>query len=100
MEVLNAAQISDFSSSENLTENLTPNPASGAASVEPFPRTLEGERLVQTVVSLTDLPEPLIRDEMTQLLEATGHSSQDLTIEQLRASMLAYLEALHESIQE
>lgn len=55
---------------------------------------LDGQTLVQTVVSLTDLPEPLIHREMDEILQASGHRSESLTLEQLRAAMMSYLESI------
>lgn len=97
MEVLNASPVREFDqdhdgSPDGLGDRL--------GKVENFPNPLEGERLVQTVVSLTDLPEPLIGEEMANILEASGHSSENLTIEELRAAMLAYLEALHQGFED
>lgn len=55
---------------------------------------LGGQSLVQTVVSLTELPEPLVHQELDQILQASGHRSESLTLEQLRAAMMSYLEAM------
>jgi hypothetical protein len=55
---------------------------------------LGGQSLIQTVVSLTELPEPLVHQEIDQILQASGHQSESLTLEQLRAAMISYLEAM------
>jgi predicted aspartyl protease len=97
MEVLNAVSpVQEFDHDNEGSQSNQPK----TGQVEPFPHALEGERLIQTVVSLTDLPEPLIGEEMAHILEASGHSSENLTIEELRASMLAYLEALHQGFED
>jgi hypothetical protein len=55
---------------------------------------LGGATLIQTVVSLTELPEPLVHQEIDEILQASGHRSESLTLEQLRSAMVSYLEAL------
>ena len=55
---------------------------------------LGGRSLIQTVVSLTELPEPLMHQEISEILELSGHRSESLTLEQLRAAMLSYLESI------
>ena len=97
MEVLNAVPVQELVHDNEASPEVD---KSMKGQVEPFPHPLAGERLVQTVVSLTDLPETLIGEEMAHILEASGHSSQNLTIEELRASMLAYLEALHQGFED
>ncbi len=51
-----------------------------------------GNELVRTLLSSTGLPESLVGEEFGTILESTGHSASTLTLEQLRAAMLAYLE--------
>ncbi len=60
---------------------------------------LEGQNLVKTVAELTELPAPWIQQEMNQLLGASGHESESLTLEQLRAAMLEYLEMVQKSME-
>ena len=55
---------------------------------------LGGQSLIQTIVSLTELPGPLVHQEMNEIIQASGHHSESLTLEQLRAAMLSYLEAI------
>lgn len=59
---------------------------------------LEGEDLIQTLVSLTGLPEALANEEVNQILELSGHQPEtkrsDLTLDELRAALIAYLETL------
>jgi hypothetical protein len=55
---------------------------------------LGGQSLVQTIVSLTDLPVPLVQQEMNDIIEAAGHRTESLTLEQLRVAMLSYLESI------
>jgi len=52
-----------------------------------------GSELVDTVVSFTGLPETLVGEELGSILESAGHSPETLTLEQLRAAMVAYLES-------
>ena len=50
------------------------------------------QELIQTIVSLTELPEVPIRQELEQILEIPLRDSENVTITQLREAMLAYLE--------
>lgn len=56
----------------------------------------KGPDLVQKVASLTGLPEDFAKEELSKILEQTGHSEQDLTLEQLRSALISYLESLGE----
>ena len=57
-----------------------------------------GQDLLQTVVNLTGLPENLISKELDEILEMSDASAskgkEALTLEDLRAAMLAYLESI------
>jgi hypothetical protein len=58
---------------------------------------LAGENLIQTLVTLTGLPETMANAEMNQILELSGHEPEkrsDITLDELRAALIAYLEAL------
>ena len=68
-------------------------PAGSSSSNE---ENLEGENLIQTLVTLTGLPEGMAHDELDQILSMSGHQEKrsDLTLEELRAALLTYLEAL------
>lgn len=55
---------------------------------------LEGEELIQTLVSLMGLPEAGVRHELDGLLELSGKNSQDLTLDQLREVLVLYLESI------
>ena len=57
-----------------------------------------GQELVQTLVSLTGLPEPWVSQELLQILETTGQNAQEITLEKLREAMLVYLEEVHASL--
>jgi hypothetical protein len=52
----------------------------------------EGENLIQTVVTLTGLPEKTVRREIDRILELTGESLDQLTLDKLRAALVTYLE--------
>jgi hypothetical protein len=58
-----------------------------------------GDELISTVVSLTGLPAPLMQQELQNILESAGQKTSDLTIEDLRAAMLTYLESLQSEIE-
>lgn len=51
-----------------------------------------GQELIETLASLTGLPEPWVSQELIQILEKSGQNAQDVTLEQLRDAMLIYLE--------
>lgn len=53
-----------------------------------------GTELVDAVVSLTDLPEPQVKNELDGILEKAGCQAENLTLDQLRAAMLVYLEQI------
>lgn len=52
-----------------------------------------GPELVDTVVSFTGLNEALVGKELGSILENAGASPETLTLDQLRAAMVAYLES-------
>ena len=58
-----------------------------------------GTELVDAVVSFTGLPETLVGQELGNILENAGHSPDTLTLEQLRAAMIAYLESTLEDLE-
>lgn len=60
----------------------------------PEPNEPGGQELIQTVVTLSGLPESLVRLELDQILENSGQSSQNLTLDQLRQALAAHLESL------
>lgn len=53
-----------------------------------------GHALLDTVASLTGLPEDLVQQELHEMLAMAGQSAGNVTLEQLRQAMLLYLEAL------
>lgn len=53
-----------------------------------------GQELIDTVVSLTELPDPLVREELDQILQLSGKNSGEVTLDELRKAMLIYLESL------
>jgi hypothetical protein len=56
----------------------------------------DGQELIKAVVSLSGLPESLARLELDHILDSAGQSSQNLTLEQLRYALVAYLEAMND----
>jgi hypothetical protein len=54
---------------------------------------LEGGDLVKTLLSSTGLPESEVGVELERILDAAGANPSTLTLEQLRAAMLVYLES-------
>ena len=64
---------------------------------------LAGEDLIQTLVSLTGLPEGMANEEMDQILQLSGHQPEkrsDITLDELRAALITYLEALEPTCSE
>jgi hypothetical protein len=57
--------------------------------------------LIRQLVSLTGLPEHLAYREVDRILEANGQKSAEVkTLDDLRAAMLAYLEAMQSELME
>lgn len=55
-----------------------------------------GESLCQTLVSLTGLPEEMMEKELGKIIESAGKNKEDITLDELRAAMLEYLEIINE----
>jgi hypothetical protein len=53
-----------------------------------------GQELLDTVASLTGLPEGLVQQELHEMLAVAGQNAGNVTLDQLRQAMLVYLEAL------
>jgi len=53
-----------------------------------------GKTLIQTVVELTELPQSWVYSELDQILERSGQSANQITLDQLREALMAYLEDL------
>ncbi len=51
--------------------------------------------LLTEVASLTGLPVDWVQSELTQIVKNSGHAPEQLTLEELRASMLEYLEEMN-----
>lgn len=60
----------------------------------------DGPELLDMVISLTGLPEMAVQKELEHIFHQTGQSLADLTLEQLREALAAYLEAIHSEILE
>ena len=59
-----------------------------------FHENKEGEALVQQLSELTGLPKLVVNEELQHILENSGKSQENLTLEDLRHAMLVYLEHL------
>jgi hypothetical protein len=55
-----------------------------------------GQDLLDSVANLTGLPEPLVQQELQDIIESAGADAGSVTLEQLRQAMLLYLESLAE----
>ncbi len=66
-------------------------------AVEPFMGASvqsNGQELLEQVISLTGLPDSMVRSELGGILENSGISSESLTLESLRSALLEYLQKL------
>ncbi len=68
-------------------------PGKDISSSTPHPIPTEGPELLNTVVSLTGLPGDLVETELRKVLEETGCSGDTVTLDELRAALLVYLES-------
>jgi len=55
----------------------------------------EGEELLKSIIELTGVPAQQMQGVVQDILSQTGQTVDALTLDQLRAAMLAYLETLH-----
>ncbi len=58
-----------------------------------------GQQLLDTVAELTGLPEPLVQQELHEILESAGQNAGSVTLDALREAMLLYLEAMAEPLE-
>lgn len=59
-----------------------------------------GEELIQQLVSASGLPEAAVHSELSEICAVAGQDPGNMTLDQLRAAMLTYLEQLEASAQE
>ena len=64
---------------------------------KPF-KEKSGETLVKEVVDATGLPSDWVEGELTAILDSSGHDAEKLTLEELRASLAAWLETLKDTL--
>ena len=57
-----------------------------------------GQELIEAVVSLSRLPDLLIRSELNEIVEQAEQNEEEITLDQLRVAMLEYLEKVHETM--
>ncbi len=61
-----------------------------------------GEALIETLITLANLPEESMADhmrtELDSLLEQTGADRKEATLEQLREVLALYLESIHSDL--
>lgn len=60
----------------------------------------DGTELIQTLASLTGLPESWAQGELLKIIEQSGLGSADLTLTELRKVLAAYLEEIHTAMDE
>jgi hypothetical protein len=56
-----------------------------------------GQELIQQLVSASGLPEAVVHQELDEICALAGQDPGELTLDQLRAAMLTYLQALESS---
>ncbi len=56
--------------------------------------TPSGTHLLNTVASLTGLPESMIQKELKGIIHDSGCTPEDLTLEGLRQALIQYLETM------
>lgn len=77
-------------------ENTTTEGTGSEGVVETAPAAAPGaSELLSEVASLTGLPVDWVESELTQIVQKSGHKPNDLTLDELRASMLEYLEEMN-----
>jgi len=59
----------------------------------------QGLQLIQEVAGLTGLPLEWVRSELTKIIVNSGHKPSELTLEQLRASMLTFIEQVKKDVE-
>ncbi len=59
----------------------------------------QGLQLIQEVAGLTGLPLEWVRSELTKIIVNSGHKPNELTLEQLRASMLTFIEQVKSDVE-
>jgi hypothetical protein len=94
MEVSKSPKLVKADSQEEALENAV------EVNRDPVDDDLNGNDLLQTVVSLTGLPEPLVFEELDQLVEQSGKTTEALTLDELRVVMLKYLEEVQAGLVE
>lgn len=57
-----------------------------------------GAELLEEVATLTGLPPDWVQTELTKIVTNSGHEPADLTLDDLRTSMLAYLEEMQKDL--
>jgi hypothetical protein len=63
-------------------------------SKRPSQEELGGSDLLKALSALSGLPQEVMETELTHIMETTGSHSTHLTLEQLRETLLCYLETL------
>jgi|GEM_PF-4587039 len=84
------------------SSRVADNAAEGPSSViEQYQFEPVGPELLETIVRLSGLDEKKARSELEGMLNSSGHEGvENLTIDDLRASMLQYLEEMNRDMVE
>lgn len=58
---------------------------------------VSGEDLIRALVTLTGIKDPLMRNELDQIIGEAGHDPSELTLQELRSALMSYLESFNET---
>jgi hypothetical protein len=67
---------------------------------QPESTELGGAELISTLVTLTGLPETWIRRELDGILSKAGCQRENLTLDELRMALMAFLETMQDDLVE
>lgn len=96
MDVSRKNPKADLSPKADLLTDEQNHPVEARQQV-PCGRDPKGLQLIETVINLTGLPESLAHQELDHILKMSGRGSgtrTELTLDELREALLAYLDAL------
>ncbi|MFZ9595550.1 MAG: hypothetical protein ACO3A2_05675 [Bdellovibrionia bacterium] len=83
---------------KNQEEVTSKQESKGPARLQCCPQELMGSDLLERVSSLTELPSRAVQRELEEILDLSQLDPEDLTLDQLRESMLRYLDLVNEEV--
>jgi hypothetical protein len=85
--------------SEEISRGSDGVAAGPSSAIEQYQFEPVGPELLETIVRLSGLDEKKARNELEGMLSSSGHEGvENLTIDDLRASMLQYLEEMNRTM--